>query len=144
MDDRHLSEDELLDRLYGISAQSGLHLDVCAECRDRWEALCRARSLELARQQPDMSEAFLLHQRAELMSAIERRAARQWLPGPFPVLAAAMVCAVAVVLSLPGPAPEPYRISDAQFFSEVYSVAESNAPQSAAPIQNLFQGEQEQ
>ena len=144
MDDRHLSDDELLDRLYGIAVQSDVHLDACAECRGRWNALCKARSSELARHQLNMTEAFLLHQRVKVMSAIERRAARPWLPGPFPALAAAMVCAVAIILTLPSPAPEPYQISDAQFFSEVYSVAESNAPQSAAPIQNLFQGEQQQ
>ena len=142
MDDMHLSEDELLDRLYGISGRSDVRLDLCSECRGRWNALSKARSSQLARQQPDLTEAFLSHQRVKLMSAIERRAARPWLPGPLPALAAAMVCAVAVVLSLPKPAPEPYRISDAQFFSEVYSVAESNAPRSAEPIQNLFQGEQ--
>ena len=144
MDDRHLSEDELLDKLYGVSVRSDVHLDACAECRGRWNQLSKARAAELARQQPDIPASLLLRQREELMATIERRTAGTWLPRPVPALALAMVCAVAVVISRPAPVPEPVRISDAQFFSEIYTVAESNGPQSAALIQNLFQGEQSQ
>lgn len=143
MGDRHLSEDELLDKLYGVSVRSGNHLEACAACRDRWTELSQARAAELARQQPDIPEALLVRQQRKVMTVIEGRTARVWLPRPLPALALALVCAVAVVLSRPAPVPEPYRISDAQFFSEVYSVAESTEPQSAAPIQNLFQGGQQ-
>ena len=144
MDDRHFSEDELLDKLYGISLRSDGHLDACPDCLERWNGLCEARAAELARQQIEVPENVLLQQRTKLMSAIERRTARPWLPRPVPVLALAMVCAIAVLISSPGPTPEPYQVSDAQFFAEVYRVAESSQPRSAAPIENLFQGEQQQ
>ena len=74
------------------------------------------------------------------MGEIQRRAARPWLPGPVPALAIALVCAMVILFHRP--APQPVEISDAQFFAEVYSVAEASEPQAAAPIQNLFQGEQ--
>ena len=144
MDERHLSEDEFLDRLYGVSARSDGHFAACPECRGRWNVLCRARAAELERQQPDIAETVLLQQRRTLLSVIERRAAKPWLPGPIPALAMAMVCAIAVLISRPAPVPEPYQISDAQFFAEVSRVAESTQPRSAAPIEYLFQGEQQQ
>ena len=143
MDDRHLSEDELLDRLYGVSARSDLHLDACPGCRGRWNRLCGARAAELARRQPEVPDTVPLQQRMKLMSVIERRAARPWLPRPVPALALAMVCAIAVLISRTAPVPESYQVSDAQFFAEVYRVAESTQPRSAAPIENLFQGEQQ-
>lgn len=145
MEDRHFSGDELLDELYGISARlrPRLHLDTCDECRGRWNAICKTRSLELARPQPEVPEAFLLHQRVKLMNTIERRAVRPKLPGLVPAMALAIVCAIAILLTRPAPVPEPYRISDAQFFTEAYNVAESSEPRSAAPIRNLFQGEQQ-
>ena len=140
MDDRHFSEDELLDRLFGISSRSDSHLDACAECRASWNVLSKARAAELRRTQLDLPESFLMQQRMNVMNRIERRVSRNWLPGPAPALALAMLCAIAVLLVRPAPAP--VEVSDAQFFSEVYSVAESTQPNSAAPIQNLFQGEQ--
>ena len=70
MDDRHLSEDELLDRLYGVPTRSDIHLDACPDCRGRWNVLCRARAAELHRQPPDIVEAVLLQQRRKLLSVI--------------------------------------------------------------------------
>jgi hypothetical protein len=144
MEERHLSEDELLDRLYGVSARSDSHFDACPECRCRWNVLCEARGAELARQQPAISEAVLVQQRMLVINAIKRRAARAWLPGPVPAFAMAMVCVVAVLISRPAPVPESSQISDAQFFAEAYKVAESTQPRSAAPIRYLFQGEPQQ
>ena len=144
MDDRHYNEDELLDRLYGISARSCVHLDACEECRSRWNALCNSRSAELARLQSEPAESYLLHQHVKLMNTVLHRTDRPWLPGPLPALALALVCAMAILLIRPAPISEPYRISDAQFFAEAYRVAESIEPRSAAPIRNLFQGEQQQ
>ena len=140
MEDRHFSEDELLDLLYGVSSRADSHIDRCFDCRLRWESLTKARSLELAKLQPDFPETLLRKQRESVKAAIDRRATKYWLPGPIPALALAMLCAIAILICRPK--PQPVEISDAQFFAEIYSVAEANEPQSAAPIQNLFQGEQ--
>ena len=140
MDDKHYSGDELLDRMYGLSARSDGHLDECGECLVRWQLLSQARASSLARQRPEVSETFLSQQRAKTMEKIRRRASRPWLPGPVPALAMASLCAVAIILYRP--AMQPIEISDAQFFAEMYSMAEADEPMAAAPIENLFQGEQ--
>ena len=142
MDDMHLSDDELLDRLYGISARSDGHFEACPACHGRWSMLCHARAAELERQQPEVPEALPVQEWMKFRCTIERRAARLRLPSLVPAMALTMVCAIAVMISRPGPVSEPNQISDAQFFAEVYLVAESAQPRSAAPIQNLFQGEQ--
>ncbi len=141
MDGMHYSDDELLDRMYGIRERADNHLDQCQECRGRWSALGKSRAAELNRLGTEPGEEILLKQRAAIFEKIEHRSRGQWLPGPIPAFATAAVCLVASFLYQP--APRPVEISDAQFFAEIYSVAESNEPRAAAPIQNLFQGEQQ-
>jgi len=140
MDDRHYSEDELLDRLYGVSARNDGHLDMCPKCGGRWRRLTQARSVVLAQAAFEVPERLLAAQRAEILARTEMRPVSRWLPGPMPAMAMALLCAIVIVISRP--APQPVEISDTQFFAEMYSVAESSEPAAAAPIENLFQGEQ--
>jgi hypothetical protein len=142
MDDRHFSDDELLHRLYGIGERADHDLERCVTCSARWNSLCEARAAELSRMQAEKDESFFSQQRRAVLSQIESKARRSWLPGPVPAFATAMVCLIATLLYQP--APQPVEISDAQFFAEVYSAAEWNEPRAAAPIENLFQGEQAQ
>ena len=142
MEDRHYSDDELLNCLYGVGERTDHHLDHCQECSSRWSSLRDSRAVELHRLQAEAGESNLAQQRAAVLSRIESKARRPWLPGPIPAFATAVLCLVASLLYQP--APRSVEISDAQFFAEVYSVAESNEPRASAPIENLFQGEQAQ
>jgi hypothetical protein len=62
-----------------------------------------------------------------------------------PAAAAAFVVAVALLIyhpSAPSPAPPKIEVSDAQLFSEVYSMEQSTEPRAAAPIHGLFEDNQ--
>jgi hypothetical protein len=55
-----------------------------------------------------------------------------------PALAASCLLAVGVFLYRPAPAPHPAVVSDAQLFSDVYSMEQSVEPRAAEPIHELF------
>jgi len=140
---RHLTTDELLDRVYGIGgAESNAHLDQCQECAGRyWEF--EKRRAETVIDAP-ISTASLTGQRRAIYARIDStpNAQTRWAPA----LAAGLLLAVGVFLYRPlthitdrqQPAVHT-EISDDQLFSEVYSIEDSVEPRAAAPIQGLFE-----
>jgi hypothetical protein len=89
----HLTTDELIDRLYGMSVSEEsdrAHLAACTDCRARWKAV-EALRREMAAGEP-VSAEFLAAQRRIIYSRLERPAPRRlrWLPA----LAAAGALAV--------------------------------------------------
>ena len=130
---RHLNADELIDRVYGLNENA--HLAECPECAARFEAMA-AKRREMTQPAPATNE-FLAAQRRAIYSRIEQPEPRRlrWVPA----LAAAVLLAVVAFVhqSTPRPAAHPDS-SDAQLFSEVYSMEQSTEPAAAAPIHELF------
>lgn len=138
----HLSEDALLDAVYGIAGKDAeTHLGRCADCAGRlheWqEKRATAASLEI----PD---DFLAVQRRKIYERIERPSPKHWLWAPG--LAAA--CALAVGIFVYHPASQQHRshkpaeISDTQLFGDIYSIEQTPEPAASAPVRALFEGQQ--
>jgi hypothetical protein len=150
---QHLSQDELLDRLYGLSDGDVPHLRECEECSSRYQAMERRR-VEAAGELPVANE-FLATQRRAIYGRLGQAPAAhsRWAPA---VLAVAFLLVMGVFLVHPHsqyrPAgrPDPVAavdLSDAQLFSDLYSMEQSVEPRAAAPIHALFEapeGESEQ
>jgi hypothetical protein len=138
---RHLTNTELIDRLYGIgdcAAES--HLLECIECTSRYRAF-EERRCETA--ETSISSNDLAAQRRAIYARID--AVGRMQPRWTSALAAGLLLAVGMVLYRPlthvaeRPAPARTEISDQQLFSDVYSMEESAEPRAAAPIQGLFE-----
>lgn len=136
----HLSDDQLLDRLYGV-AQEDAHLAACGECRARLNELGEKRAAMVS--QEPMSTEFLAAQRRRIYARLEKQPQAQWKW--VPALAAAAMLAIAVFAYRPVAAPPPALhtdTADAQLFSDVYSMEQSTEPLAAAPIHALFEDNQ--
>ena len=138
----HLSDDALLDGLYGIRdgmSEPDMHLLECAICTERWNELLRKR--EILAQPVDRPSDFYAAQRRRIYERIEHPGQKRlmWVP------AVAMACLVAVGLWIYHPAapsvPQHGTVTDSQLFSEVYSIDQSLEPSSAAPIHALIEDE---
>jgi hypothetical protein len=162
---RHLTNDELLNRLYGLGeaeGQTNLHLRECAECADRWRTFEQRRAETAA--WPEVSSEFLASQRREIYARLEERSGGlhvRWAPA----LAAGFLLAAGAYLAIPvghgvpkTSAPAHNRpaqvahvvhaeMSDEQLFSDVYSMEQSAEPRAAVPMHALFtaaEGDEEQ
>jgi hypothetical protein len=160
---RHLTNDELLNRLYGLGEAEGetnLHLRECPGCADRWRAFERRRAETAV--EPDLSSdasnEFLAAQRRAIYARLEERSSGmhvRWAPA----VAAGFLLAAGVYLAIPGrhavpqtpnrPAPVTAHaeMSDEQLFSDVYSMEQSAEPRAAVPMHALFtaaEGDEEQ
>lgn len=137
----HLSNDELVNLVYGVATSA--HLDDCRECAERFEQLREKRALA-AEAQP-VSREFLAAQRRNIYARMgERPQARmKWVPA---LAAAACLIAVGVFSHHPTqvamPAPAEIHV-DAQLFSDVYSMEQSMEPIAAQPIHALFEADKQ-
>ena len=128
----HLSDDQLLERLYGAEAHP--HADSCAKCAARLGEFERRRA-ELAAPVA-VSAEFLAAQRRQIAARLEKRTRLRWIPA----LAAASAIAIGIVMFQPSPPPAPHtEPGDEQLFAEVYSMEKSTEPRAAAPIHALFE-----
>ena len=147
---RHLTNDEMMDQLYGIGGpEAGLHLAECVECTHRYTAFEGKRAEMAAGSAIELAPSVLAAQRRAVYARLGEAPRKQahWMPA----LAAAALLAVALVVYHPStpvvsrPAPSAHadlshaELSDVQLFSDVYSIEESDEPRAAAPIQGLFQ-----
>lgn len=134
---RHLSDEELIERLYGLGEEPAA--TACEACRRRWESLLERRRWIL-RAVPDLPEAWLAGQRRTIYARLERATTPGWAIRPAAALATLAVIVLGLVLSAPSPEPHPTRAAnDSQFFTEIYSLVESPEPRAAAPIYGLFE-----
>jgi anti-sigma factor RsiW len=139
----HLSEDALLDAVYGIAGiDAEAHLDGCAECGRRFHEWQETRAAAAA-ESVEIPIEFLAAQRKKIYERIERPSRKQWLWAPG--LAAACALAIGVLVYHPASQKQAERraeISDAQLFGEVYSMEQSVEPAAAAPARALFEEQQ--
>ena len=135
---KHLSEDELIELLYGLGPEASL-LESCESCRHRWQSLLERRKQFLAGV-PQPPEAFLAEQRRSIYRKIEAQRPAEWRLQPAAALATVAVLVLGLLLSLPAPERQPTRASnDSQFFTEVYALVESAEPLAAGPISALLE-----
>jgi hypothetical protein len=136
---KHLTTDELVDRLYGVGA--GGHLDECEECAERFGQLRERR--EMATEPVEASYEFLAAQRRNIYARMgEKPQARmKWLPA---LAAAAFLVVAGVFVHHPAmqQAAKP-EVVDPQLFADVYSMEQSMEPLAAKPIQALFDQDQQ-
>ena len=148
---KHLSDDELIGLLYGLGniEDAESHLAGCSECDERWSAMHRA--LGMARsasaKTTEISARRLAVQRQQILERLEQplpvSLGWRWVP----VATAASLLAAAMFLyqrpSVPQSAPPATAAvnaeSDAQLFTDVYSMEQDVEPRAAAPIRALFQ-----
>jgi hypothetical protein len=136
---RHLTDDELIDRVYGIENDGSSHLSECGECTARWHVF-EQRHRDMIPATPVTAE-FLAAQRRSIHSRLDRQPSTRlkWAPA----LVAACLLAVAVLVNRPAAVPVPHAdAGDAQLFSEVYSMEQSTEPRAASPIHELFEDNQ--
>jgi len=134
----HLTSDDLLNRLYGVGGDDA-HLESCAECARRWSDLRARRERFLGRAAAgEEASEFFAAQRSRIRLRLERepRPRTAWVPAGI----AAAACLLAVGLFVHRPAASPRaETADAQLFSDVYSMEQSEEPLAAAPIHALFE-----
>ena len=138
MNRSHLSDDELIAFVYGIGDAEG-HLEGCPECRERFTAMrkIRAESVDTTK----ISGRMLAAQRQRVLERLEAGSHTwRWVPAA----AAAALLAVALFLSRPAGVPPqaPAAVNaetDAELFTDVYSMERNVEPRAAAPIRALFQ-----
>lgn len=150
----HLSEDILLDAVYGIAAADAeAHVNTCVRCAGR---LSEWRQKRAAADGGEISSEFLAAQRREIYERLSNgpsygilrspRMRRLWAP--------ALVAACALTLGIFVYHPFMYHsgreaqpaitadAGDAQLFGDVFSMEESLEPSAAAPVRALFQEQQ--
>lgn len=136
MSERHWTEDDFLDRLYGVGPEDG-HLVSCAECRKRMQDWEERRQPVLAEQPVD--PAFLERQRRAILERAGRRE-----PPPLarwsPVVVVSALVLAALALQTPGPEPRALAESraEARLWNEIYAYTHSAEPVAAAPLRGLF------
>jgi hypothetical protein len=150
----HLTNDELLDHIYGLGESSIPHLRDCEECSSRFQALERRRAeaalptAASAGANGAVSNEFLAAQRRAIYSRFGEAPAAglHWAPA---ALAVAFLLVMGVFLARPHAVNRAVRpaapalavdLSQEQLFSDLYSMEESVEPRAAAPIHALFEG----
>lgn len=136
----HLSEDALLDAVYGIAGnEAETHLRGCADCAQRLNEWQEKRAATAA--SVEIPGEFLAAQRRKIYERIERPSRKRWLWAPG--LAAACALAVGMFVYHPAPQQQPVNkraeISDAQLFGDIYSMEHIVEPAAAAPARALFE-----
>jgi len=137
----HLTDDQLVDRLYGIASEGDSHLDSCSECQSRWVRFQQRRNESTA---PVPLPAQYFHQQRRqiqnrLAAPVSGRAA-VWVPA---MAGLAVVAGLLLTRSVPTapvstPAVESAQIMEAGWFEDAYSATRIMEPRAASPIRELF------
>ncbi len=139
----HLSEDALLDAVYGIPGNDAdAHLRRCADCAQRLQQWHEKRSAAAA--DVEISGEFLAAQRRKIYERMERPSPKRWLWAPGLAAAAALAVGTFVYhpLSQQQRVKTRAEISDAQLFGDIYSMEQAVEPAAAAPVRALFEEQQ--
>jgi hypothetical protein len=145
---QHLSDDELIGLLYGLGDGDG-HLTHCSECGERWSEMHKA--LGMARAESSTAAEFsgrrLAIQRQQILQRLEQpdSVSLGWRWVPVATAASLLVAAMffhersAVPQHSPAASAAVNTETDAQLFTDVYSMEQDVEPKAAAPIRALFQ-----
>jgi len=135
---KHLTTDELVDRLYGVG--TGDHLNDCEECSERFGQLRERR--EIAAQPVEASYEFLAAQRRDIYARMGEtpQGRMKWLPA---LAAAVFLVAAGVFVHHPAAQVAKPEVVDPQLFADVYSMEQSMEPLAAKPIHELFDQDQQ-
>jgi hypothetical protein len=134
---RHLTDDELIDRQYGLGDNS--HIEDCEECAARLHQMHQRKSEVVAAK--EVPAEFFNAQRRKIYARLDEkpRSRGMWAPA----LAAACLLAIGIFVYRPSEPVAPRAdAGDAQLFSEVYSMEQSTEPMAAAPIHALLEDNQ--
>lgn len=145
---RHLTDDQLIDRLYGMDPAGDAHLDVCPECASRWETLQEKRG-QIVGQVPQ--GVLWSEQRRQILERVEGgpEPSWNWRRAWAPVLLTSVVLAAGVWIYRPASPPQPSPVAaavdtvEAGWFEETYSVMQPDEPRAAGPIRVLFEQQEE-
>jgi hypothetical protein len=139
---KHLTIDELIDRLYGVGAGDHVsrHLGECEECSERFMQLRERR--EMSAEGSPASYDFLSAQRRNIYARMGERphAGLKWVPA---LAAAACLLAAGIFISHPEAQVAKPEVVDPQLFADVYSMEQSMEPLAAKPIHALFEQDQQ-
>src|SRR6266478_3594666 len=103
---QHLSDDQLIERLYGIRGTGDPHLEECPECASRWETIQERRG-QITGDSPD--GVVWSEQRRQILAQVEggRGASWTWQRAWAPVCLMALALAVGVWFYGPVNPPPP-------------------------------------
>ena len=133
----HLTDDQLLDRIYGLSEADGEHLQACPDCQVRLSRMQQRRD-QLIESAP-ISNQQLRQQRRAILNRLS-------VPAPALRLAWAPVAAAVVLLAgfaftpkvEAPPAAPVVEVVETGWFEETYSATRVIEPRAATPIRRLF------
>ncbi len=141
----HLTDDQLVARLYGLEAEPNAHLEACEACSARWEQVQDRRATVAAA--PSVSHWQLAAQRRQVLARMDHVPLWHWRRVWAPVLAAAaMLIAAGVMLYEPSERAAPPRApvtaeqADPVWYGEPYSI-QPVEPRAAGPLRELFEEE---
>jgi hypothetical protein len=136
----HLSDDQLVDRLYGVSDAGSEHLDACAECQLRWSKVQQRRDLVVAA--PALSSQQLRQQRRQILNrlATPTPAIRMmWAPATAALMLIAGLAVTTPKAKAPvRPAQPAIETVEAGWFEDTYSATRQMEPRASSPIRGLF------
>ena len=137
----HLTDDQLVDRLYGIASHGDAHLDACSECQSRWVRLQQRRT-EAAAPVPLPAQYFHQQRRQiqnRLAAPVSGRAA-VWVPAMagLAVVAGLLITRSVPTAPVPPPVMEAAQVMEAGWFEDAYSATRIMEPRAASPIRELF------
>ena len=139
----HLSNDVLLDAMYGVAGEDAAeHLRACPACAERLSEWRQRRAG--AEESAGIPDEFLAAQRRKIYQRLEQPPRKHWWWAP--ALGAACALALGIFVYQPvnhsAPRAQPVvnsEASDAQLFSDVYSLEQTLEPSATAAARALFE-----
>ncbi len=137
MENHHWTEEQFVERIYGIGLEDG-HLEKCALCKRKWDEYAGRREAYLSGR-PIIPYGDLAQQRHAIRKrlAAGRRNFRLHILSP---LATALLVLVIITVLRPvrksGTVESP---SDAELYREVFTMVSSTTPTAVEPLQSLFE-----
>jgi hypothetical protein len=137
MYDQHWSDEQLIDRLYGVGPENN-HLEVCRHCARRWQEI-RRRYENLGPYSLEVSEEDLALQRRAFQNRLEGNR-YAFLRVLVPVIATFLLVVFLFRIRPESESQPVMKIAgDTQFFEEVFQSVSDTEPAAFEPIRALFE-----
>jgi hypothetical protein len=137
----HLSDDQFVDRLYGIASEDDAHLDSCPVCQTRWSQIQQRRD-QAATLAPQTSNYFR-QQRSQIHNRLAQRNSELravWVPAAFVAFAmvALLISRTPPTVSAPAPVKAPV-VMEVGWFEDHYAAMGALEPRAASTVRELFE-----